>query len=49
MAKPATGDRNAMDYIPEATYGLSPATQTLEDCRHVSTSLGLSKTTFEST
>jgi len=49
MAKTATGARHSMAYIPEVTYGTTPATPTFDDVRHVSTSLGLSKTTFEST
>ena len=48
MAKTGTGARHSMAYIPEVTYGTTPATPTFDNIRHLSTTLGVSKTTFES-
>ncbi len=49
MAKTATGARHSMAYIAEVTYGTTPATPAFSDIRHTSASLGLSKTSLEST
>lgn len=46
MAK-ASGSGHGMELIKEVTYGVTPATPTLTPIRHVSTTLGLTKETFE--
>jgi len=48
MAATGTGSGHSMAIIPEASYGVTPATPAFKDIRHVSTSLGLSKTGIES-
>lgn len=48
MAKTATGARHSMAYIPEVTYGVTPATPAFQTLRHNGTSLGTSKTSLES-
>lgn len=44
----AAGSRHSMGYIAEVTYGTTPATPTFTYLRHKSTSLGLSKSSFQS-
>lgn len=48
MATTATGSGHSMAAIAEVTYGTTPATPQLDDIRHTSCSLGLSKTVLES-
>lgn len=44
----ATGSQHAMEYVAEVTYGTTPATPAMTPIRHNTTSLGLSKETFQS-
>lgn len=44
----ASGSRHSMGYVPEVTYGLTPATPAFKNLRHTSASLALSKELLES-
>lgn len=44
----ANGSRHSMRYVPEATYGTTPATPAFKPIRHTSTTLGLSKESLQS-
>ena len=44
----ATGARHGMEYVKEVTYGVTPASPALTPVRHNTTSLGLSKESFQS-
>ena len=48
MGKIATGARHSMAMIAETVYGTTPATPQLDDIRHVSTTLALTKSSNES-
>ncbi len=44
----ANGSRHSMRYVPEVTYGMTPATPVFKYIRHTGTTLGLSKETLQS-
>lgn len=44
----ASGSRHSMGYVAEATYGVTPATPAFKALRHSSTTLDLSKNSFQS-
>lgn len=44
----ATGARHNMEYVAESSYGVTPATPAMTPLRHNTTSLGLSKDSFQS-
>lgn len=44
----ANGSRHSMRYVPEVTYGTTPATPAFKPIRHTGTTLGLSKETLQS-
>lgn len=44
----ASGSRHSLAYVPEVTYGVTPATPAFKAFRHNSTSLNLGKNTFQS-
>ena len=44
----ANGSRHSMAYVPEVTYGITPATPAFKMIRHKGTTLALSKSTFTS-
>ena len=48
MTAAATGSRHSLRYIPEATFGTTPATPAMVALRHTSCSLVLSKDSFTS-
>lgn len=48
MTIQASGSRHSMGYIPETVYGTIPATPAFKALRHNSTTLNLTKNTFQS-
>lgn len=44
----ADGSRHSMRFVPEATYGVTPATPAFDIIRHTGTTLGLSKEALQS-
>ncbi|UYA98692.1 putative major tail structural protein [Xanthomonas phage vB_Xar_IVIA-DoCa5] len=44
----ANGSRHSMRYVPEVTYGVTPANPAFKPVRHTGTTLGLSKETLQS-
>lgn len=44
----ANGSRHSMRYVPEVTYGVTPATPAFKMVRHTGTTLGLSKESLQS-
>jgi len=44
----ANGSRHALRYVPEVTYGLTPASPAFKPVRHTGTTLGLSKESLQS-
>lgn len=44
----ANGSRHSMRYVPEVTYGVTPATPAFKPIRHTGTTLGLSKEALQS-
>lgn len=48
MGQNATGARHGMEFVAESAYGVTPATPAMTPIRHVSTTLGLSKETYQS-
>lgn len=48
MAETATGARHSLDYVLESVYGTTPATPVFADVRHTGCTLGLAKSSFES-
>ena len=48
MAGQASGSRHSLGYVPEVVYGTTPATPAFKAFRHNSTTLNMSKNTFQS-
>ncbi|MFA7063569.1 MAG: phage tail tube protein, partial [Methanomethylophilus sp.] len=44
----ADGSRHSMRFVPETTYGVTPATPVFDIIRHTGTTLGLSKEALQS-